>query len=182
MLKDGVFLYLGIKGIDGEMFSNNVYINLGDEIAILHSSAALGTAKYQKAENQWNQTQNFSWRCRKTDQSVAARMERAEFLDAEGWLASNGLTGTPNEMEYKITIPDQDFRMAVTIIRSSPPYEKIPWPVNLKDDTVLDTPEVSRHHGFHTQRMGNGRFGIILFLHFDPTSKNKPFQNFGRVC
>ena len=140
MLKDGVFLYLGIKGIDGEMFSNNVYINLGDEIAILHSSAALGTAKYQKAENLWNQTQNFSWRCRKTDQSVAARMERAEFLDAEGWLASNGLTGTPNEMEYKITIPDQDFRMAVTIIRSSPPYEKIPWPVNLKDDTVLDTP------------------------------------------
>ena len=140
MLKDGIFLYLGIKGMDGEMFSNNVYINQGDEIAILHSSAALGTAIYQKVENQWNQTQDFSWRCRKTDQSVAARMERAEFLDAEGWLASNGLMGTPNEMEYKITIPEQDFRMAVTIIRSSPPYEKIPWPVTLKDDSVLDTP------------------------------------------
>lgn len=140
MLKDEDYLYLGIKGIDAEIFSNNVFINQGDQIAILHSSAALGTAIYQKVDNSWNQTQDFSWRCRKTDQSVAARMERAEFLEAEGWLASNGLMGTPNEMEYMISIPDQVFRMAVTIIRSSPPYEKIPWPVNLEDDCIMDTP------------------------------------------
>ena len=139
-LRSGDFLYLGIIGKDAEMFSNNVYINQGDEVTILHSSAALGTAIYHKIDNIWNQTQDFTWRCRKTDQSEAAQAERTEFLQAEGWLASNGRMGTPNEMEYMITMPDQDFRMAVTIIKSSPSYEKIPWPANLKDDCIRETP------------------------------------------
>jgi len=140
LFRSGDFLYLGIIGKGAEMFSNNIYINRGDEITILHSSAALGTARYQKVDNIWSQIQDFSWRCRKTDQSEAALSERAEFMQTEGWLASNGRMGTPNEMEYMITMPDQDFRMAVTIIKSSPPYEKIPWPVNLKDDCIRETP------------------------------------------
>ena len=60
LLRSGDFLYLGIKGKDAEMFSNNVYINRGDEITILHSSAALGTARYQKIDNIWSQSQDFS--------------------------------------------------------------------------------------------------------------------------
>jgi hypothetical protein len=140
ILQSGDFIYLGIKRKDESLFANNVFINNGDEIVILHSSAALGTASYQKEGKVWNQTQDFVWRCRKTDNSEAAQGERAEFLQGEGWLASNGRMGTPNEMEYQIRKPDQDFRFAMTIIAATFPYEKTPWPVNLNDDSMKDFP------------------------------------------
>ena len=48
--------------------------------------------------------------------------------------------GTPNELEYQIKIPDGDFRLAAVYIKASPPYEKIPWPSQLTDDTITPTP------------------------------------------
>jgi hypothetical protein len=38
------YLYLAIRANTPEMIVGNVFVERGDEIAILHSSAALGTA------------------------------------------------------------------------------------------------------------------------------------------
>ncbi|HSF82269.1 MAG TPA: hypothetical protein VLA49_13585 [Anaerolineales bacterium] len=140
LLQAGGFLYLGIRANFKGMIAGNVFINQGDEISILHSSAALGTAIYQRGEESWQQKQDFAWRCRDSSNSESALAERAEFLEAEGWLAANGRMGTPNELEYKIKIPEQDFRLAVVYIKSSYPYEKVPWPVDLDDDCISPTP------------------------------------------
>jgi formylglycine-generating enzyme required for sulfatase activity len=134
------YLYLGIRTNEPRSFAGNVYIQSGNEINILHSSAALGTAIYRKAEDGWQQIQNFNWQLRSTSNSESALAERAAFLHEEGWLAANGLMGTPTELEYQIKIPEQDFRIAVVFTKSSPPYEKIPWPSQLTDETTKPTP------------------------------------------
>ena len=136
LLQAADFIYLGIRAHDPGLIAGNIFLSRGVEIAIMHSSAALGTAIYQQGADGWQQVQDFTWRCRNTSDSESARVERAEFLQDEGWLAANGLMGTPNELEYQIKIPDQDFHLAVVYIKSEYPYEKVPWPVILNDDSI----------------------------------------------
>jgi len=130
------FIYVGIRANESGMIAGNVFIHRGDEIAILHTSAALGTAIYQQGVDGWQQTQGFTWRCRNTGNSESAQVERAEFLRDEGWLAANGMMGIPNELEYQIKIPDQEFRLAMVYIKATYPYEKVPWPTKLDDDCI----------------------------------------------
>ncbi len=139
MQADG-YLYVGIRAVDSGMIAANVFIQSGEEIIIMHSSAALGTAIYQKNADSWQQTQDFTWQCRSTSLGDAAQAERDEFLQQEGWVAANSRMGTPNELEYQIKIPDQDIRIAVVYIKATHPYEEIPWPPDLEDDTIMPTP------------------------------------------
>ena len=140
LMRNGEFLYVGIRAKEPRTIAANIFIQRGDEISILHASAALGTAIYRRGEDGWQQVQDFTWRCRNTGSSEAAQAERAEFLQDEDWLAANSLMGTPNELEYQIEIPDQDFRLAAVYIKSTPPYEEIPWPGNLDDVCIRPTP------------------------------------------
>lgn len=134
------YLYLAIRASSSEMIVGNVFLDQGDKISILHSSAALGTAQYERNVEGWQQAQNFAWRCRMTDDSDAALAERAAFLEEERWIAANALMGTPNELEYQIEMSNVALRMAVNFIRSSNRNEKIPWPTELDDDVIKPTP------------------------------------------
>jgi hypothetical protein len=140
LIQAGDYLYLGIEAVDPGMIAGNVFLQRDDEISVLHSSAALGTATYQKSEADWKKIQDFNWRCRNTGNSESARAERVEFLEQEGWVAANGNMGKPNELEYQLLIPDQEFRLAVVFTRSTYPYEKVPWPADLDDDCIAPTP------------------------------------------
>jgi len=140
LLQEGDYLYLGVRANTPGMIVGNVFILRGDEIAILHSSAALGTALYQKEEDSWQQIQNFNWQCREPGSSEAAQAERDAFLLGEGWVAANARMGTPHELEYQIELKDETIRMAVNFIRASNQNEKIPWPADLKDDCIKLTP------------------------------------------
>jgi hypothetical protein len=134
------YLYLGIRANTPEMIVANVFVHHGDEIAILHSSAALGTALYREEAAGWQQTQAFDWRCRSTDHSEQAQSERHAFLQQEHWVAANSLMGSPNELEYQIAVSREGLRLAVSLVRASKPDVKTPWPAALDDDCVLPTP------------------------------------------
>jgi len=134
------FLYLGIRANTSEMIVGNVFIDRGDEIAILHSSAALGTAIYQEELSSWGRIQDFVWRCRGTDISKAAEAERVSFLQEEDWIAANARMGSPNELEYQIALTGETLRLAVSFIVASNPDVKIPWPGDLNDDCIKPTP------------------------------------------
>ena len=95
MHQDG-YLYLAIRSITSEMIAGNVFIESGGEIAILHASAALGTAVYETGVGDWNRIQNFSWQCRNSSDSERTQAERQVFLEQEWWLASNSRMGNPN--------------------------------------------------------------------------------------
>lgn len=150
MQADG-YLYLGIRSKTPEMIASNVFIQHAEEIEILHTSTALGTAIYQKEIDGWHQVQDFTWKCRDTSNSENAKAEREKFLLEEGWVGVNTWIGTPEELEYRIKLSDEPVRLAVTIIRTSPPYEKIPWPAYLDDDCIKDTPD-----------------GLLDTMHFSP--------------
>ena len=139
MHADG-YLYLGIRANTPGMIVGNIFVQRGDEISILHSSAALGTAIYQKGVDSWQQVQDFSWQCRDTSNSDTALAKRETFLQQEGWVATNSRIGIPNELEYQIKITDQNLRLAVNFIRASNTNQKIPWPPELSDDCVKPTP------------------------------------------
>ena len=139
MYRDG-YLYLGIRSITPEMIAGNIFIDGGDEITILHASAALGTAIYAQGRDGWEQTQEFDWRCRSTGNGGAAQAERDAFLGEEHWVAANSRTGTPAELEYQIAVAGETVRLTANILRSSNPNEKTPWPADLDDDCIKPTP------------------------------------------
>jgi hypothetical protein len=138
MHSDG-YLYLGIRASTPGMIGANIFIDRSGEIAVLHTSAALGTAVYETENGSWQQSQDFDWRCRRTDNSEAALTERDAFLQEEHWLAANSRMGTPNELEYQIEMAGETLRLALTFIRASTPDEKTSWPNNLDDDFTKPT-------------------------------------------
>jgi hypothetical protein len=134
------YLYLGIRANTSEMIVGNVFINSGEEVRILHASAALGTAIYLNESDVWGQTQAFIWCCRDTSESESARDARLAFLQEDGWVATNSRIGRPNELEYQIKIGNEPLHLAVNYIRASDPNVKIPWPDELNDDCIKPTP------------------------------------------
>jgi len=112
----------------------NIFVNQNDQVLILHSSAALGTAIYAERSETWEQIQAFSWQCRSTNNSPSSINERESFFQHEHWVANNSRMGTPQELEYKIAMPDDSLRLAVTFTRASDTSTRIYWPVSLEDD------------------------------------------------
>ena len=140
LMHAGEYLFLGIRANIPEMIAGNILIQQDDAVKILHSSAALGTAIYQQSDVAWQQTQEFAWCCRDTSDSETARAARAAFLQQDGWVASNSRIGTPEELEYQIVITTDTLRLAANILYTSNTDAKIPWPANLRDDSVMPTP------------------------------------------
>jgi len=140
ILQHSSTVYLAIRSSTPEMIAANVFLQHGDKIKILHTSAALGTAIYQKDDKAWQQIQDFSWCCRRTGNGDAVRSERAAFLDKEGWVAAISRTGIPNELEFLIDLEGESVQLAVNILRSSNPDEKVVFPVGLDDDCSIPTP------------------------------------------
>ncbi len=140
LLQAGSALYLAIRSSTPDMIVGNVHLLRGEEISILHTSAALGTAVFRQGETGWDLVKDFAWCCRGTSLSEAALAEREAFLEAEGWTGVNSRVGTPNELEYRIEMAEEQLQIAVAILRATEPDLKIPWPADLVDDVIRLTP------------------------------------------
>ena len=141
LMQDNDNFYLGVRSVTPEMIGANVFIADGEQVRILHTSAALGTAVYQQNTDIWQQTQAFHWQCRDTSSSDAAQAERVAYLQENHWVAANSRMGTPNELEYQIEMKDAAPRIAVSVFRSSSPDERAFWPPTLNDDTIRPNPD-----------------------------------------
>jgi hypothetical protein len=132
LMHAGGYLYLGVRSKPEPVTS--ICLVQADRVSILHSSAAIGTAVYQLADGDWVQSAAFEWCCRETTDSDQALAERRIHLEEQGWIASNGRMGNPEEVEYKIAMPGDSIRLAVNSI-GAPDYESvISWPADLADD------------------------------------------------
>ena len=132
LMHDGGYLYLGVRAKPEPVTS--ICIDQGERVSILHSSAALGTAIYEQGDAEWEMIQDFEWCCREITDSPQAQESRSERLEQNGWLASNGRMGTPEDVEFKIYMPEGQLRLAVTSI-GAPDYEEIGWwPAEMTDD------------------------------------------------
>ena len=130
LMHDDGYLYLGIRS--RTMGYGSVCIAQDNQISILHSSAALGTAVFEKDEDDWRRTRQFSWCCRsRTDNS-----QREAHLQQEGWSASIGYLGTPEEMEYQIAMREGTLTLAVVYQEGPNMDSALWWPKSLDDDCL----------------------------------------------
>jgi len=133
LLQSGEYFYLAVRALPAEMIAGNVFINEGDLISILHTSAALGTAVYEREGSTWRKIQDFEWCCRTRMDSEEARENREVFFDKEGWLGINSFLGNENELEYKIRLTGSEDFLAVNLLRVDNPAQKQVWPIDLVD-------------------------------------------------
>ena len=128
LMHDEGYLYLGIRS--RVLGYGSICVAQGDQISILHSSAALGTAVFEKDENDWKRTRQFAWCCR----SLTDHSQREEHLQQEGWSASIGYLGTPEEMEYQIAMPEGALTLAMVYQEGRGLGSAYWWPEHLDDD------------------------------------------------
>ena len=133
LMHDDGYLYLGVQRRQDLIVT--VCVDRGDTVAALHSSAALGTATYRRAQGGWNLTRRFTWELRDSTMSASAQQEREAFLQREGWVATNAYVGARTETEFKIAIPSGRVRLAVVPMSVGVGYEETAWwPSWLADD------------------------------------------------
>jgi hypothetical protein len=133
LIREDGYLYLGIEAVGEEMIAGNVFLQEGDRIRILHTSAALGTASYHQSASGWQKESDFGWCCRSRIDSEAAQAEREVFSQREGWLGANSFLGEANQLEYRIELRGQPILLAVNFILADDPEVKQVWPVGLMD-------------------------------------------------
>jgi len=106
----------------------NLLIATEDEVWILHSSAALGSALYLPADGMWELSHGFDWCCR----SATNESSRLQLLDEEGWQANIGFTGDDGIVEYEVTLPWNGALVAVSYLTDT--ETSAFWPADLSSE------------------------------------------------
>jgi hypothetical protein len=101
------------------------------QVSILHSSAGLGTAIFEKEGDDWRRIQQFSYCC-----WGASQDQLDAFLQREGWVASVGPRGVPEEMEYQIAMNEGALTLAVVYVDDFTFETALYWPETLDDDCL----------------------------------------------
>jgi hypothetical protein len=131
-MHDGIYIYIGLS--DTRQVIGSMLVDRGGRIDILHSSASLGRAEYEKSGPYWKLAKNFTWLCKQDADAVRFKAAQDKHLAEEGWLASNMNVGKHGEMEYKIAMTAASLRMAITYV-TIPEGKFIQWPTTLEEDT-----------------------------------------------
>ena len=139
LMLSGETLFAGIRAASGGMIAGNVFLEEGDKITVMHTSAALGTALYQKDGEEYIKIKDFEWCCRSKIDDALSRSAREAFYAEEGWLGINSFLGAENELEYRISLESQTARLAFNFIHADNGGEKQVWPVGLGDGVALPT-------------------------------------------
>ncbi len=122
-MHDGEALFVALEGT--RIGAVNLALAIDDEIWILHSSAALGSARYQRSLPEWTLAHGFSWCCRSATDSTA----RLALLEEEGWQANIGFTGDEGVVEYQVDLPWNGALAAVSFQTES--ADPAFWPEDL---------------------------------------------------
>ena len=132
LMHAGGYLYLGIRAKPEPVTS--ICLDQTEQVSILHSSAALGTAIYKKDGAIWEQVKDFEWCCRETTDSPQAQEALQRHLLQDGWVANNGRMGNSDEVEFQIAMEADSLRLAVNSIGAPNYGTVISWPETLGDD------------------------------------------------
>lgn len=133
----GSSLYVGVEA--GQGFPH-VCLFDGERVRILHASASLGTAVYEREGEGWRRTEAFDWVARDADEAVARDEQRAENLTQRGWAATTMGMGEPGHTELQIDLDPATtakVRWAVTVFGAT---GATVWPPTVSDgcaDTKL---------------------------------------------
>jgi hypothetical protein len=146
-------LYLGVD--DHDRGIGTVLVALGARVYVLHASAALATAIYERdADGSYRLVRGFAYVCRDPSVAPAALACRDQFLRDEHWVANVEPHGGKNR-EYRFAGPFAAAAARFVVVAYVFPDEVRAWPENTRDDAVNvellkgETPEQLR---FATER------------------------------
>lgn len=125
--RDGDRLFVAVKSVKRGIAS--LCTGNKDQVEILHASAALGTARFQRDGKAWKPMQEFTWQAREG----ATVEERQNFMASAGWLANS--SKAPNFVrEFEIRLqPGREF-IGVAFLHTDEPQSVAYWPKSMKDD------------------------------------------------
>lgn len=102
---DGEYLCVAVRGVKQAILT--VAIESEKGVRVLHASASLGEARYEKEGEGYKRAAGFEWKC--SDNSKVAEdarsKEREEYLKEKGWLGATIGRGE-HEPEMKIRLAD----------------------------------------------------------------------------
>lgn len=133
LLHDGTYLYVGL--VARRAAAGSVCTMNGDQVRVLHASAALGTALFDRRDGTWALTQGFTFTNRDTGNSQAAHADRKQFLGTQGWFANAHPAGQL-QREYQIRLAGRNEVPLVLSLMSwvkADEYDLDVWP-----DSVVD--------------------------------------------
>jgi len=125
LMHEGGYLYVGVRRREIPVVT--VCLDRGDTVAVLHSSAALGTAWFRRAQGGWNIARGFTWELRDSTMSAGAQQEREAYLRREGWVATIAYMGARTDTEFKIAMRSGRVRLAVTPMSVGGSHEETAW-------------------------------------------------------
>ena len=132
LLAEGKFLFVAIRGPRAPGLAS-VCVAKGKTVRILHASAAIGDAAFERWGDMWMKRKAFEWTLRDSPRgTVPSDDVKAEWLLKSGWLANASASGSVVR-EFKIYIKDVD-SIGVAYLATEDPMTVAYWPSSMHDD------------------------------------------------
>lgn len=132
LLAEGKFLFVAIRGPRAPGLAS-VCVAKGKTVRILHASAAIGDAAFERWGDMWMKRKAFEWTLRDSPRgTVPSDDVKAEWLLKSGWLANASASGSVVR-EFKIYIKDVD-SIGVAYLATEDPMAVAYWPSSMHDD------------------------------------------------
>jgi len=107
---------------------------IGDEsrVRILHASAAVGEAVYERSGEQWVLKSKFEFKLRDTRTGPPTEAERAQYLSSMGWVANASRAGDVARA-FTVHLSDRIRFVGVTFLSTDEPMTLSYWPPSMDD-------------------------------------------------
>ena len=107
---------------------------VGDEsrVRILHASAAIGEAAYERSAEQWVLKSKFEFKLRDTRTGPPSEADRTQYLSTMGWVANASRTGDVTRT-FTVHLGERIRYLGVTYLATDEPMALSHWPASMDD-------------------------------------------------
>jgi len=131
MRQDGDDLRVTVTGPRAGLAS----LCVGDEsrVRILHASAAVGEATYERSGDRWILKAGFDFKLRDTRTGPPSDADRTLYLSTMGWVANASRTGDPVRV-FTVRLSEPIRFVGITFLATDEPMAMSHWPASMDDD------------------------------------------------
>jgi hypothetical protein len=131
ILPRGEFVFVAVRGLKPGLAS--LCVAKGKSVRILHASAAIGDATFERWGDVWMKRRGFEWTLRDSPRTGGpSETAKIEALSKSGWLANASAAGSPDR-EFQIVATDIE-SLGVTFLSTDNPMTVSYWPATMSDD------------------------------------------------
>jgi hypothetical protein len=129
--RDGNILHITVSGPRKGLAS--LCVAEESRVRILHASAALGEAAYEKRGEVWTLASGFDFKLRDSRTGPPSEADRRGYFETMGWSANSSNAGAPVR-EFAIRLTDSIRSLGVAFLSIDEPMAVSYWPASMDDD------------------------------------------------